>query len=73
MITRRQLSFSAMTVLIGGAAMGLFSTKSKSTETFAVNFPDEEWRRRLTPEQYRVLRQHGTERAGTSPLPAGRM
>ena len=48
--------------------MGLFSTKSKSTETFAVNFPDEEWRRRLSPEQYRVLRQHGTERAGTSPL-----
>ncbi len=29
---------------------------------------DEEWRRELTPEQYRVLRCHGTERAGTSPL-----
>lgn len=26
---------------------------------------DEEWRQRLTPEEYRVLRQHGTERAGT--------
>ncbi len=29
---------------------------------------DEEWQRELTPEQYRVLRCHGTERAGTSPL-----
>jgi peptide-methionine (R)-S-oxide reductase len=48
--------------------MGLFSTRSKPTETFEVNLADEEWRRRLTPEQYRVLRQHGTERAGTSPL-----
>ncbi|MFH6782116.1 MULTISPECIES: peptide-methionine (R)-S-oxide reductase MsrB [Methylobacterium] len=27
-----------------------------------------EWRRALTPEQYRILREHGTERAGTSPL-----
>jgi peptide-methionine (R)-S-oxide reductase len=29
---------------------------------------DEEWRRILTPAQYEVLRKHGTERAGTSPL-----
>jgi peptide-methionine (R)-S-oxide reductase len=29
---------------------------------------DEEWAASLTPEQYRVLRGHGTERAGTSPL-----
>jgi peptide-methionine (R)-S-oxide reductase len=29
---------------------------------------DEEWRRLLTPEQYKVLRREGTERAGTSPL-----
>lgn len=29
---------------------------------------DDDWRRELTPEQYRVLRKHGTERAGTSPL-----
>lgn len=29
---------------------------------------DEEWQKVLSPEQYYVLRKHGTERAGTSPL-----
>lgn len=29
---------------------------------------DDEWKLALTPEQYRILRQHGTERAGTGPF-----
>jgi peptide-methionine (R)-S-oxide reductase len=31
---------------------------------------DQEWRKLLSEEQYRVLRQHGTERPGSSPLNA---
>jgi len=29
---------------------------------------DAEWQALLTPEQYKVLRKHATERAGASPL-----
>jgi peptide-methionine (R)-S-oxide reductase len=35
-----------------------------------VSKSENEWREQLSPEQFRVLRQHGTERAGTSPLNA---
>jgi peptide-methionine (R)-S-oxide reductase len=35
---------------------------------FAVEKSEEDWRRELGPEAYAVLRGHGTERAGTSPL-----
>ena len=39
-----------------------------SKEQFEIEKTDKEWQENLTPEQYRVLRKHGTERAGTSPL-----
>jgi peptide-methionine (R)-S-oxide reductase len=35
---------------------------------FPVEKSTEMWAAELSPEQYRVLREHGTERAGTSPL-----
>jgi len=51
--------------------MRLFGASRDAGETtFPVAHTDEEWRRKLTPAQYAVLRKHGTERAGTSPLNA---
>lgn len=35
---------------------------------FEITKTDAEWHESLTPEQFHVLRKHGTERAGTSPL-----
>src|SRR3954470_21191606 len=37
-------------------------------ESFPVDRSDTEWRSLLSADQFRVLREHGTERAGTSPL-----
>ena len=39
-----------------------------SNQEFEIKKTDQEWQETLTPDQFRVLRKHGTERAGTSPL-----
>ena len=39
-----------------------------SKSGFEITKTEEEWHKELTPEQFYVLRKHGTERAHTSPL-----
>ncbi len=67
---------SRRTVLAGGASVATLAALAWRMDmsalaektTFEVTRSDEEWRRALSPEAFQVLRKHGTERAGTSPL-----
>jgi peptide-methionine (R)-S-oxide reductase len=56
--------------MLGGIAalQGKIAMDALAKEAFPVTKSDAEWRAQLSPEQYNVLRKHGTERAGTSPL-----
>jgi peptide-methionine (R)-S-oxide reductase len=73
MFSRRQILLtSAAAVAIVGTSR-LFDQRpvavaSETSEKFELTHTDAEWRTMLTPEQYEVLRQEGTERPYSSPL-----
>ena len=69
MVTRRTMMFATAGVAgLIAALRGLWSGDAAAAGPFEVEKSDDEWRRVLTQAQYDILRRHGTERAGSSPL-----
>jgi len=75
MIDRRALLTAgvALGALLAASKFGTLETLAETMTTTNQtvdyrNLSDADWRKRLDPQQYDVLRKHGTERPGTSAL-----
>lgn len=72
MLSRRHLTLAGLALALASAlsrrSRANPASPDNAAEAFEITRTDAEWRRTLTPQQYEVLRQHGTERPGSSPL-----
>ncbi len=68
MISRRGLLAGAGAVALIAGWRWMQGSGEAATGPFEIEKSDVEWRRLLTPAQYDVLRQHGTEQPFSSPL-----
>ncbi|MGH1420016.1 MAG: peptide-methionine (R)-S-oxide reductase MsrB [Hyphomicrobiaceae bacterium] len=72
MIDRRQLGAGGVATLLAAFGISKVSNMAYSadnqTKTFEITKTKQEWREQLSPQQFYVLREHGTEWAHSSPL-----
>jgi peptide-methionine (R)-S-oxide reductase len=68
----RRTVFTVLAAALAGVAgwrwLSSGRVRAGSAKSFEIEKSAEEWQRLLTPEQYAVLREHDTERPGSSPL-----
>jgi len=69
MVNRRWMVLGTAVAAVAGARWATSSRASAQT-SFEIEKSDAEWRKLLTPAQYNILRNHGTEPPNSSPLNA---
>ena len=61
----KKFTFVLLGLLLTNSCSAQNQEEKEKMTTFKVNKSEKEWRQQLTPEQFFVLRQKGTERPGT--------